>query len=51
MMTGRGKTINGGVQDRINELKKNITNFYEEYYDSYRSYPTRKVFFDYMKSK
>jgi site-specific recombinase XerD len=50
MMTGRGKTENGRVQDRLNELKKNINNFYEDYYDSYRTYPTRKVFFDWMKS-
>lgn len=50
MMTGRGKTENGRVQDRLNELKKNISNFYEDYFDSYKTYPNKKVLFDYLKS-
>ena len=50
MITGKGKTENGRVQDRLNDLKKSITNFYEDYFDSYKSYPTKKVLFEYLKS-
>lgn len=50
MMTGRGKIENGRVQDRLNELKKNITDFYEDYFDYYKTYPNKKVLFEYMKS-
>jgi site-specific recombinase XerD len=50
MFTGRGKTENRRVQDRLNNLKKNITDFYEDYFDSYNSYPNKKVLFEYLKS-
>ena len=50
MMTGRGKVENGRVQDRLNELKKSITDFYEDYFYSYKAYPNKKVLFDFLKS-
>ena len=47
MITGRGKLDNGRIQDKLNDLKSKITNFYSDYYDSYFTYPSKKHLFDF----
>jgi len=50
MITGRGKLENGRIQDKLNDLKSKITNFYSDYYDSYFAYPSKKHLFDFLES-
>ncbi len=50
MITGRGKTENGRIQDKLNELKLRISSFYDDYFDTFKKYPNKKELFAFIKS-
>ena len=50
MITGRGKTENGRIQDKLNELKLRISSFYDDYFDTFKKYPNKKELFGFIKS-
>jgi site-specific recombinase XerD len=50
MITGRGKVDNGRVQDQLNLLRIKIATFYDEYLNSYNTYPKKEMLFEYLDS-
>lgn len=50
LKTGKGKHDNGRLQDRLDNLKRLIQDFYEIYFDNHKKYPTKVIFINFLKS-
>ncbi len=50
LKTGKGKQENGRLQDRLDNLKRLIQDFYEIYFDNHKKYPTKNIFINFLKS-
>lgn len=50
MVTGRGRVDNGRIQDKLDDLKRRITKFYDEFIDSIQRYPSETELFEFLKT-
>jgi len=51
MKTGRGRIENGRVQDKLDNFKKIVTEFFDQYHQFYSKYPTEKQLNEFLESE
>ena len=51
MKTGRGRIENGRIQDKLDEFRKKITNFFEQHHQYYSKYPTKNQLVEFLASE
>lgn len=51
MKTGRGRIENGRVQDKLDNFKKVVNEFYDQYHQFYSKYPTEKQLYEFLNSE
>jgi site-specific recombinase XerD len=50
MKTGRGRIENGRVQDKLNNFKKIVKEFFDQYHQFYSKYPSMKQLNEFLES-
>lgn len=50
MKTGRGRIENGRIQDKLDNFKKTVNEFYDQYHQFYSKYPTEKQLNEFLQS-
>ena len=51
MKTGRGRIENGRVQDKLDNFKKIVNEFFDQYHQFYSKYPTEKQLNEFLESE
>lgn len=50
MKTGRGRIENGRIQDKLDNFKKIVNEFFDQYHQFYSKYPTEKQLNEFLES-
>jgi site-specific recombinase XerD len=50
MKTGRGRIENGRIQDKLDNFKKTVKEFFDQYYQFYSKYPSEKHLNEFLQS-
>jgi site-specific recombinase XerD len=50
MKTGRGRIENGRIQDKLDNFRKKLTDFFNQYHDCYSKYPTETKLMEFLSS-